>query len=140
MGISNSTLNGGLSFTSGRVGQAFNFDGVDDYLSVPDSGSLDLSNQVAISAWVNPDVVGGVYQGILGKGDWPNSRNFRLGLTPTSGEFTFRYMNAEGGEGYVNSGAGFLTAGTWSHIVAVIDSGANQLRLYHNGTLVARTP
>jgi hypothetical protein len=39
----------------GKIGSALSFDGSDDYASVPDSPSLNITgNQFSISAWVNP--------------------------------------------------------------------------------------
>ena len=36
-GNNDGTLQGGATFAPGKVGQAFNLDGVDDYVSIPDS-------------------------------------------------------------------------------------------------------
>ena len=35
----------------GKIGQAFEFDGVDDYISVPDDDSLDTISAISISTW-----------------------------------------------------------------------------------------
>ena len=55
----------GVALTSDRFGNpnsAYNFDGIDDYIEVPDSYSLDgpsNTNEVTISSWVNITTLGG---------------------------------------------------------------------------------
>jgi len=48
----------GATWTSGKIGGALNFDGVGDYVSIPDDDSLDLTNNFSISAWFKPDDTG----------------------------------------------------------------------------------
>src|SRR5262245_15525608 len=43
VGSNHGALRGGTGFGPGRVGQAFAFDGVDDWVFVPDSASLRLT-------------------------------------------------------------------------------------------------
>src|SRR5262245_43832871 len=44
LGVNPGSLQGGAAFATGKVGQAFDLDGVDDYVSIPDSPSLTLSS------------------------------------------------------------------------------------------------
>src|SRR5688572_3817316 len=50
------TLNGGIGFSTGEVGQAFSLDGVDDHVSIPDSAVLSphvgANGQITVEAWV----------------------------------------------------------------------------------------
>jgi hypothetical protein len=50
--LNNGTLQNGATFASGKVGQAFSFDGVDDNVVVPDAPSLNPVNAVTLDAWV----------------------------------------------------------------------------------------
>jgi hypothetical protein len=50
----NNGTNNGATFAAGRVGQAMSFDGVDDYVSVPDSDALDITGDLTIEGWVYP--------------------------------------------------------------------------------------
>ena len=43
----------GATWTQGKFGKALSFDGVDDYVEVPDSASLDITDEITIEAWVN---------------------------------------------------------------------------------------
>jgi streptogramin lyase len=40
------------SFVSGKYGNGISFDGVDDYVEVPDSASLDITDAITIEAWI----------------------------------------------------------------------------------------
>ena len=58
LGTNNGTLLNGLGFCQGKVGQCFNFDGVDDGISVADSTSLNFGPDAdfSIETWINPGV------------------------------------------------------------------------------------
>src|SRR5205807_9823991 len=45
------TINGSVD-VSGKVGRARQFDGIDDYIEVPDSSSLHPTGAITIAAWV----------------------------------------------------------------------------------------
>jgi hypothetical protein len=55
----NATLTNGPVKTIGAIGQALSFDGVDDFLSVPHSDSLNVTSAVTLSAWVKPNSISG---------------------------------------------------------------------------------
>jgi len=48
------TIYGGANWTDGKFGKALEFDGVDDYVEVPDSVSLDITDSLTITAWIKP--------------------------------------------------------------------------------------
>jgi Peptidase family C25/Concanavalin A-like lectin/glucanases superfamily len=47
------TLMNGATFATGKVGQAFSFDGVDDVITVPASTNLGMTSAYTFDAWVN---------------------------------------------------------------------------------------
>ena len=53
-GNNNGTLQNGATFAAGKVGQAFSFDGVDDFVEVPNAPDLNPTNQITIDAWYKP--------------------------------------------------------------------------------------
>jgi hypothetical protein len=53
--------------TSGYIGGAYRFDGLDDNLRIPDSNSLDLRNNLTLEFWVNPGAQQVDYADILSK-------------------------------------------------------------------------
>ena len=61
------TLINGPAWTTGIIDGALNFDGGDDYVSVPDSPSLDITEAITMEAWVRFDSVDNRYETIFGK-------------------------------------------------------------------------
>jgi len=64
VGTNNGTLVNGPVWTTGKVGGALQFNGVDDHVSIPDSQVLrDLTSTFSVSFWVNKQlrviIVGG---------------------------------------------------------------------------------
>lgn len=53
----NGTLINGVTFGTGQFGQAFSLNGTNQYVDIPDSNSLDITNALTISAWINPTTV-----------------------------------------------------------------------------------
>lgn len=50
----NGTLQNGPTWVYGKYGKALSFDGVNDYVEVTQSSSLDIANSVSVTAWVYP--------------------------------------------------------------------------------------
>ena len=57
VGNNNGTAVGGVTYTNGEVGQAFQFGGTNSYIQIPASDSLDVAQKggLTIEAWVKPD-------------------------------------------------------------------------------------
>jgi prepilin-type N-terminal cleavage/methylation domain-containing protein len=64
----NGTLVNGPTWTTGKVGGALSFDGIDDLVNVSDTDSLDLTNKGAISFWLYVPSWGSNYAPIIMKG------------------------------------------------------------------------
>src|SRR5262245_30843672 len=61
-GSNNGTLQGGATFTTGEVGQAFSLNGTDAFVEIPDSPSLSITGAITLEAWINPNSVTGVHE------------------------------------------------------------------------------
>jgi hypothetical protein len=111
-----------LQHTSGYSPYALSFDGIDQFLEVPFSSDLRLTNiDFTISFWTNPSVTG---------------RYIMLeNYNPTVGWGVF---NDNGTIEFYNS-SGWLVTGTtvpnnvWTNIVLVGDIAATNLKVYKNG-------
>jgi hypothetical protein len=58
-GANNGVING-ATWSAGKVAWALRFDGLDDYVDIPNSASTLLNNSAGtITAWVKPSVIGG---------------------------------------------------------------------------------
>jgi len=83
------TLNNGPVWTSGKVGGALSFDGLNDYVEVPDSANLDITDAITLEAWINPQTVG-AWKRVIVKGEDINPANlttwaYILGLSQGGG-------------------------------------------------------
>ena len=88
------TLVNGATFASGKFGQAFSLDGVDDYVSVPDSPNLRLGASQTVAAWYKW-AGGGTddWRRLVGKGN-SNDRNYGLWIDPQVNQVLFQISAA----------------------------------------------
>jgi hypothetical protein len=126
----------GASFALGRVGQAFNFDGVRSRISIPDSPTFQLTGSLSFEGWVQADSLA---PGILFfRGD------NRPGLDPyhmsidTSGHLHWGINAADNTFAAVDSPEVF-PVGAWTHVAGVLDASSGRLALYINGAVVSET-
>jgi hypothetical protein len=133
-GTNHGTLMNGATFAAGEVGQAFFFDGVDDYISISDSPSLhSLTTNITIEVWIkvnwfNPGLD---WTALVTKGDssWQlrrHGRSSHIGFS-TSG---LNYGDLEGSRN--------IDDGQWHHVAAVYDG--NTKYIYVDGMLDAYAP
>jgi len=52
VGSNDGELKNGATFEQGKIGQAFKFDGIDDYVSIPDADALKITGNITIGAWI----------------------------------------------------------------------------------------
>jgi RHS repeat-associated protein len=144
-GTDNGIVTNGVSYTNGVVGTAFNFDGTNGFIQIPDAPDLDPTN-LTIEAWVrfsslNSKTSGsGVPTGeqyIINK---PNSTSgtyhegyalikYRSG---SADHFEFAVTATNGTEPVATSSLNIQT-NLWYHIAGV--RGSNYIQLYVNGQL-----
>ena len=90
------TLQNGATFAPGEVGQAFSFDGVDDYVQVVNEEPFDFgSNPFSISVWVKTLSGRSFNEHILSKGDlWEGGDDYTLWVSSEElgvGRVSFQY-------------------------------------------------
>src|SRR6266404_8609218 len=92
-GTNNGTLqNGATATATGKVGQAFSFDGVNDFVNVPTSATLDPTTTASMDAWVNftqTPLAAGRYMTIMSKGSGSPGGDFDLLASPVDNKFYF---------------------------------------------------
>jgi hypothetical protein len=133
----------GVTFVRGRVGQAFVFDGIQSFVLVPNSASLDLTNDFTIDAWIFP-TADAWHATVIGKwGDlnaWASQRSFWLGVKE-GGSLVFSLSDdlhqQDGAFHALTSEPGTIPLRTWSHVAAVFNHETGQRRTYVNGIQVA---
>jgi|GEM_PF-6336656 len=129
MGNRTGTLQNGATYAVGQVGQAFSFDGVNDYVSVP--GTYGGGSEATVDAWVKTSGTSGDFQAIV---------------SSTAFEFVHLQLNVTTGPWnivvYTNTGRVDLPIvpqtpiGVWRHLAFTIKSGDS--RLYLNGQLIGQ--
>jgi dolichyl-diphosphooligosaccharide--protein glycosyltransferase len=136
----------GTTRTEGVTGRALSFDGTDDEATVAsDSGGdvrlLDPNDSVTISFWMRGslDSSASRYPTVLSQQSAENGTVWGLwARTRGADDFGIR-LNNQDGTPVRNFGIDTTNFSQWTHIAAVLDREAGELRLYRDGQLVATT-
>ena len=125
------TLSGPTRNTGGRFGGALSFDGINDWVTVPDADSLDLTSGMTLEAWVRPTAIGSGWRTVLLK-EQPGDLIYALYAGDGAGRAaTHIFTTADRGL----SGTTATPLNAWTHLAATYD-GATQ-RIYVNGVQAA---
>jgi hypothetical protein len=127
----NGTING-ATWTTGKYGGGLSFDGINDYIQVSNSNSLDIiGDEITLSGWVNLNINGNDHDySIICKGT-TNDERYLLGVTEQE-QFNFRTST---NNAYLKIALGNVSVDQWVHIAGVYNG--NQMRGYVNGIEVA---
>ena len=125
----------GATWITGKYGNALDFNGSSDYVTVSDSTSLSITGDLSISAWIRPDAIGSE-QTVLGKWDETTAlldKSYRLWLD-SSNKLNLS-VSTDGTTVVTHTGSDTtFVADTWYHIEALYDN-AGTMDLYVNGKL-----
>ena len=125
------TLSGPTRNAGGRFGGALSFDGINDWVTVPDADSLDLTSGMTLEAWVRPTAIGSNWRSVLLK-EQPGDLIYALYAGDGAGRAaTHIFTTADRGL----SGTTATPLNAWTHLAATYD-GATQ-RIYVNGVQAA---
>jgi len=126
------TIKEAVRVNTGKYGKALQFDGINDWVTVNDSATLDLTNAMTLEAWVYPQSLANNGGTVLLKeksgGAVYNLYAYETGDLPVSSfnDGTYRVI----------SGTSALPINQWTHLVATYDG--QYQRLYVNGTQIAQ--
>jgi hypothetical protein len=134
------TLLGGLGYVEGKVGQAFQFDGSDDWVSIPHDEQFNPVGSFSIEAWIKTSYSGGIGS-IYANYDCGN-------VCPGHVSYPAHWIAVSSGKAMVGVrgatqplqeivGMATISDGNWHHIVGVRDVEQMELRLYVDGALDA---
>ena len=127
----NGTLTGGATASSaGKLNNAFTFDGVDDYVNIPTSASLNTTSSFTYATWIKPVSIANtpVIMSKASGGAGPN-RDIQV---MANGSFCGFLTNAC----QITAPAGSIVNGVWTHIAWTLDDPADTMKMYVNGLLV----
>ena len=145
-GTNNGTLQGGVDYAPGEVGQAFSFDGASGCVLVPASSDLNggVGGGLTVEGWIktptttaaqiivewqSPVVLGGVHmQTGTGRGG-----------DLSTGAFYANLMDTGGGSHMIWSSPGALIADQFQHVALTYDKASGAGTLYVNGSVVAQS-
>ena len=133
-GNNHGTFEGNPQVVDGKVGKALKFDGRNDFIKVPDSDSLDITDEITVEAWVKPDKASGYgtsFRTIVAK-DKHASQPYGFYWDNQNAELEF----------VVNDASDRLTVpcgydewvGTWVHLAATYDGEA--IKIYMDGEVI----
>lgn len=122
-------FSGGPKWVDGKFGRGISFDGVDDYLAVQDSDSLDaLEGELTLMAWVNADAWPNSWNHVIRKTP-ENPRIYIMGVHDTALPFTFLKTDAQQ---YADiQGPHPVPTREWVHLAMTYDG--QELAIWVNG-------
>jgi hypothetical protein len=113
-----------VSRSAGVIGNAQDFDGVDDFVIVPNAPDLNFADQLTISLWINPRTL--AVQGGLGR-LVRKDINLDLTLVSSSSSFLMYGLNKMAAAAPNRT----VTLNEWQHLAVVLNNGAVQF--FKNG-------
>jgi hypothetical protein len=129
----NGTITGAPTYGAGKIGSALTLNGTADYVDCGAGATLDITDQVTLSAWIKPaNLANSAYQTFVGKGD------HAYNLQQTTGNLIQFYVYSGGT--WRNANSAVITStmnGSWHHVAGTFDGA--QLRLYQDGKMIAST-
>ena len=132
IGANNGTLTNG-GYAAGEVGQAFNLNGTNQYVSIPDSSSLRQTN-LTVEGWFNFAERSPRTRTLFGKANGGTTDSFTVWC---SGAYVYACASASGSYGLYLSYPWIPPTNTWHHIALTFDGTTLAGALYVNGTNVA---
>jgi prepilin-type N-terminal cleavage/methylation domain-containing protein len=118
-----------------QLGNALQFDGVDDYVDLGSNTSLNIVMAITVEAWVKinsfPTTLNHRHN-IIGKGLLTGAR-WSLSLGEVNAKLQFFIEDANGHQVIIGSSGSNYSVGVWYHVVAIIDKQNGKFQIYRNG-------
>jgi DNA-directed RNA polymerase subunit RPC12/RpoP len=138
IGHHNGTLEGGVSFTRGKQGQAFLFNSPDAAVRIPANAKFNVGagSGLTLEAWINPSNVSN-QQPLI---EWDQGVHMWIAVPWPGGGPGCLYANVVDNHGGIHvflSSPGIVQSGEFQHVAVTYDHLTGNAALYYNGTVVA---
>ena len=128
IGDNDGEIRGDPKIAEGKIGEALNFDGVDDYISLTPVDVI-VNHSFTIQVWVN--LTQHDYNIAVSQGDAYSTNHYlHFGTHKDTHAFMFRFYSDD-------QDGGKLELNKWYHLVGVYDKDKPEAHLYVNGDNVA---
>jgi hypothetical protein len=145
----NGTLQGGITYAAGEVGQAFSFNNTNAAVFVPASASLNVGtgSGFTLEAWIQPAEVTNItpiFEWNVGDGTTAWGVHFWIcpgqpfSASPGPGELYADIVDTGGGNHQLSSNGGATAPGVLQHVALTYDKTTGLGTIYCNGVIVAQ--
>ncbi len=149
IGGNNGTLQGGIAYAAGEVGQAFSFNDTNAAVFVPASASLNVGagSGFTLEAWIKPIEVTNstpIFEWNVGNGTSYWGVHFWIdpgqpfSASPGPGELYANIVDTGGGWHQLSSNGGATAPGVLQHVALTYDKTTGLATIYCNGVIVAQ--
>jgi hypothetical protein len=123
------TIIGNPAFVEGIAGMGLSFDGINDFVDFGNNAAFDITEQITLSAWVNPNDAGnGQHNPYVSKGD----QTYAIKHANSN---TIEFFIYDSGWHTANVKIDSSFNGEWHHVLGTYDG--NELKTYVDGVLGA---
>jgi len=110
-------------------GKCYSFDGTSDYIEIDDGDSLDLSDEITVSAFIKPNEKSDTYRTILAKG-YASGENYQVRMDRTSNGNNVSFEVSVSGS-YKGTPKIKINNNQWYHVVGLYNG--NKISIFVNG-------
>lgn len=141
----NGTPVNGTALTTDRFGNAnsaYNFDGADDYISIPHNVAYNFSDYT-ISLWFRynaPGTAGTSIWSLISKNNSNSGYNDAFHIWISSGSFTVGGRMGTGGSEVYGGNPPTINNGQWHNATVVFNNNTDQMLYYVDGVLISTSP
>ena len=130
-GSNNGTLQGPTYTASGKINGAYDFDGSNDRIKIPNP-SLNMASAYTLGAWIKIDAIGGE-QGIIVRDKYYDAAQERVFQFRVDSDGKIRLIRFISGGNIQAVSADAISTGAWYFVVATFDNSVGS-KIYINGS------
>ena len=133
LGRNGGTLVNGVGFMPGVVGQAFSFNGINQFVRVLDNATLDPTSALSLECWVYINAIPNNNVVMVASKESLSVHQYQITIYNNGSQLYFRPLVNAAGNLVTFNGNTALQIGQWYHVAMTYDG--SFLNLYVNGTL-----